>query len=129
MNLVFYSPVADAAGKRLQRVVEALVPLEEIELCRTMEGLSATLRRPADDRTIAVLSAATSEDLTAFLALRDLLHKLRIILVLPDRGNGTVAKAHALRPRFLAYADSDFIDVAAVLNKMLASIHREKRKR
>lgn len=125
MNLLFYAPVADATGNRLQRVVEALVLPEEIEICRTMAGLLAALRRPTHDLIIAVLLAATNEDLTGFLALRPLLSNVRVILILPDRDNETVARAHFMRPRFLAYADSDFIDVAAVLHKMLANTHGE----
>jgi hypothetical protein len=125
MNLLLYSPVTDAAGKRLQRVIEALVLPDEMEICRTMDGISTTLRRPSHHFTTAVLLAATNEDLTSFLNIRDLLDNLRLILVLPDRDDETVTKAHGLRPRFLAYTDSDFIDVAAVLNRMLARAHGE----
>jgi hypothetical protein len=125
MNLLLYSPTRDAVGERLQRVVEAFVFPDEIKVCRTLQDLSAALRRPNHHLATAVLLATTNEDLTGFLNIRDLLDNLRVILVLPDRHDETVTKAHGLRPRFLAYADGDFIDVAAVLNRMRARAHSE----
>ena len=53
------------------------------------------------------------------LSLRKLLSDLRLILILPDRDRDTVMSAHALRPRFLTYADGNLDDIAAVLRKML----------
>ena len=44
---------------------------------------------------------------------------LRLILILPDREKGTISKGHLFRPRYLTYADGDFLDVAAVLAKMI----------
>ncbi|MCD6199973.1 MAG: hypothetical protein J7K15_15635, partial [Deltaproteobacteria bacterium] len=54
-------------------------------------------------------------------SVRDLIWDLRLILILPDREAGTIAKGHILRPRFLTYLDSDFTEVAAVLKKMLSN--------
>lgn len=53
-------------------------------------------------------------------SLRTLLLDLRLILVLPFRDVDTVAWAHTLGPRFIAYADSGADPIAAVLAKMLA---------
>lgn len=125
MNLLLYSPTRDAAGKRLQRVIEAFVLPHEVKICRTMQGMSTALRRPNHHLTTGVLLAATKDELTGFLSIRELLDNLRVILVLPDRDDKTVTKAHGLRPRFVAYTDSDFIDVAAVLNKMLNNARGE----
>jgi hypothetical protein len=44
---------------------------------------------------------------------------IKIVLILPDRNNETIVIGHKLRPRFLSYTDSDFIDVAVVLENML----------
>jgi hypothetical protein len=43
---------------------------------------------------------------------------MRIILVLPDRDDETVAMGHRLRPRMVSYNDGDYLDVAAVLIRM-----------
>jgi len=36
-----------------------------------------------------------------------------------DRSGDTIARRHTLYPRYVSYADGDFSDVAAVLDKML----------
>jgi hypothetical protein len=122
-NLLFYAKMTDGAGKRLRRVIEALVLEENMEMYQTIDSLSRRLRQPRHDQPVAVLLAANREDLLELLAISDLLDGIRIILVLPDRKDGTIAKGHRLQPRFLTYADGDFLDVAAVLIKMQRSAY------
>lgn len=50
---------------------------------------------------------------------REWLGDRRLILVLPDDDIETISQGHALRPRFVTYVESDFIDISAVLGKML----------
>jgi len=121
MNLLLYAPVRDGVGERLQKVVEAMVPVHNTEIYRTVETLTRRLREPAHRPSIAVLLAASREDLLEILSIKELIWDLRIILILPDREKDTIAKGHALRPRFLTYSDSDVTDVAVVLRKMLGS--------
>ncbi len=118
MNVIFYASVKDGAGRRLQRNVAALVPRKNKVVYRTIGGLDRRLRQFAHGRSVAVLLAASIEELLDLLAIRDLLEKLRIILILPDRKKTSIAMGHTLRPRFLGYADGNFKDVAAVLKKM-----------
>ncbi len=70
---------------------------------------------------IAVLEAQSMEELKDLVALHDLFLDIRVILILPDRERETISNAHKLRPRFLAYTDSDFEPVKVVLNKMIGS--------
>jgi hypothetical protein len=109
----------DGAGKKLRGSIQLLVPLSQIETHRKIESLNRRLRRLANNLDIAVLLASNKEDLLDLLALRDLFWNLRIILIIPYRKSETVAMGHMLRPRFLSYADGDFKDVAALLEKML----------
>lgn len=99
------------------------MPKREIEVFRTIKNLSQKLRQPKNDHDIAVLLANKKEDLQELVRIDHLLEDLRLILILADREADTIAKAHTLRPRFLTYVDSDFLDVAAVLSKMLAYTH------
>lgn len=124
MKLLLYSPMTAGAGKRLQRVIGTLVPKKETEAYQTIDSLSHRLRQPspADNAAVAVLLAATKEDLLDMLSIKDLIWNLRIILILPDTDDDTISQGHTLRPRFLTYADSDFAEVAEVLNKMLGNI-------
>lgn len=119
MNVLFYTAVKDEAGECLQREIEAVVPKDKKEIHRTIESLSRRLYRHTSELTIAVLFTASVLDILDILAISDLLSDVRIILILPDREEATIAMGHALHPRFICYADSNFKDVAAVLKKMI----------
>jgi hypothetical protein len=58
-------------------------------------------------------------DLLDILTLQHLLRDVRIILILPDDDDDTLAKGHALRPRFLSYREEGFADIADVLSRMI----------
>ena len=121
MTVFLYAKIEDGPGTRLERVIETFVPEENLEIYRTLDDLSHRLRQPGDNIAISVLLTASHEDLLDLLLIRDLLADVRIIIVLPDSEDKTIAKGHSLRPRFISYADSDFMDVGAVLSKMFES--------
>jgi hypothetical protein len=111
--------VSGEFGEQLLQEIGKLIPHNEVEVYRDLQSLSKRLRQRAHDFFIAVLHAAKREDLSDILSIRDLLRDIRIILVLPDRDEETLAQGHILRPRFVSYADSDLADVRAVLDRML----------
>ena len=80
-----------------------------------------------DDIPIAVILAASDNDLLTILSISHLLYDVRFILVLPDREDPTVAIGHSLRPRFLSYTDSDFREVTAVLGKMIGGFYYQRK--
>jgi len=121
MNVLLYS--TGEAGERLQGMVGNLVPKEKLEVYRTFEGFSERLRKPMDDIPVAVILAASEDDLLTILSISHLLYDVRFILILPDRDDPTVAIGHSLRPRFLGYKDSDFREVTAVLGKMIGGFY------
>ena len=119
MKVLYFAPMENGVCKRLQQSIEEVVWLENMEIYRTFEDLSGRLHQPLHNLSVAVLLATNREYLQELLSIRDLITDVRLIAVLPDRKKETIAKGHLLRPRFLAYADGDFADVAAVLEKML----------
>ena len=127
MEVFFYAKTKEGAGKRLQKIIEMLVPKSKTVIFRTTNGLSRRLRRPkpANDLTVGVLLATSRRDLQDILSIRELLGDVRIIMILPDREGETIAKGHSLRPRFITYADSDFEDISAVLKKMLENARHD----
>ena len=126
MDILVYAKTTEDPGLRIQRLIETLVPREEIEIYETIDSLSCRLHQPIFDLDIAVLLATTKEELEDILSLRDLLSDVRSILVLPDREEETNAKGHMLRPRFITYADDNFIELAAVLTKVLEHTNLRK---
>jgi len=117
MGSLLYASTDNDDGKRLYAVLKERAPIK-LELYQTLESLVSRLHRPLIDLKIAVLMAPTRKALDDFVQLRDLLRDMRLLLILPDREPGTIAKGHKLRPRLLTYTDSDFSDVATVLNRI-----------
>lgn len=126
MNLLFYANGRNGAGERLRELIEAQIPKRRIKIYRTLKGLSHRLRRPRYDVAITVLFAGSRKELQDLFSIRALLWNLRIILILPDGEADTIAKGHKLFPRFLSYADGNFMDVAAVLKKMLKRVSSKR---
>lgn len=119
MNLLFYASTTHDATKRLKKVIETVVPGENREVCRDIRGLSQRLREPAEEQRIVVLSVSNQQDLSSLQSIRNLLSDDPIIVILPDREADTITMGHSLHPRFLTYLDSDFVELAGVLVKML----------
>jgi len=125
MNVLFYS--TGQAGERLEEVLRGLVPRGGLEVYKTLQGFSERLRKPMVDAPVAVVLAASSDDLLTIFSIGRLLYDVRFILVLPDREGPTVALGHSLRPRFLSYVDSDFGEVRAVLGKMIGGFYDNRK--
>jgi len=123
MNILFYSPTTDDVEIRLHKAIAAVTQKDDIEVYRTINSLSRRLLHSTESRVVAVLLAASREHLSELISINDMLSKASIILILPDSEPETVALGHILLPRFLSYNNSDFMDVAAVLSKMLSKGH------
>jgi hypothetical protein len=124
MDMIFYSPAAGKAEKRLGAMFEKLIPGVKTKTCRTIDALSNRLSQPPNnDLTIAVLLAADKVDLFNLSSISEQFHDARIIVVAPDQDKDTIALAHRLRPRLLTYTDSDFAEVFAVLNNIVSEHH------
>ncbi len=122
MTLLIYSTKTSGAEERFLRVIELLLPEEKLKFCRSIDDLSNELRQPAFNQRIVILFASSSKELEDFLLIRELLEDSKIILILPDTNPSTLARGHVLRPRFLSDYNSDFVDIAAVLSKMIKKL-------
>lgn len=118
MSLILYSSRAGTENG-LQDLLQSVFPKKELEVCKTQDSLCQRLKQCFDGMAVVVLIAANRDELYDLLAFDKLLSDLRIILILPDRDKDAVRRAHALRPRFITYADGNLEDVAAVVEKML----------
>lgn len=95
-----------------------------VEIYHSLPELEERLRRSVLDIKLAILAFSRSEEIIRINPLCDFLYDIKIILILPDSEQDTIKKAHLLRPRYIGWIDSDFLDVGIVLEKMLA--HSEK---
>lgn len=118
MTVFFLSDSKNEARKPLLKVLDIIVSKNKITVFEDANELEDRLRLPLSDKLMAVLLPADVGELTHIISLKALFSDMPIILILPDRGKNTVAMGYKLRPRFITYADSDFLDVAAVLMKL-----------
>ncbi len=115
--IVYLSGTQEMNNKLLQMISRA-APDALLDVYFTIDELTNRLRQPFLNVGLAVLYAATRADLMELIFLEKVLGELRLVLILPDQDPSTVAKAHELRPRFLAPAENDFGELESVLKRM-----------
>ncbi len=120
MSVLVWGHESKTLKKRFQ---SALSPVQAQKL-RVIEYTLETLRlkvlaeRPHIE--VLVLAPRSVQELEALAGLRPLLAGLRLILVLPEDGNGRkTVLAHQLTPRYVAPPGSDPDYLTAVLANLL----------
>jgi hypothetical protein len=106
------------AGHRLEQLARKVRTSVPVHVVRQLDDVKATLLYQSEGIGVAVLFAATRQELLDLKSIWSLLQDMRTILILPDGEEKTVAVAHTMRPRFITRGDRDFRDVVAVLEKM-----------
>lgn len=118
-SILLYTSPSQNDGFRMQSMVEKTISNENIIIVRRMEKLSRILRQPLNGILAAIIQVGSDEELMDLVGIRDLLLRIPMILVLPNQEESTVTKGHVLRPRYLAYADTDWNVVRDVFRKMV----------
>jgi hypothetical protein len=118
MSLLFFSTVSDGLAQDVGEAVGAVIHPDPLVVYRSIETLSRRLRQPLCDVRIAVVRLSSTKELLDIIALGDRLADIATVLILPDASPDTAAMAHRIRPRFVAYPDSDPGVIASVLAKM-----------
>ncbi|MBF0525188.1 MAG: hypothetical protein HQK56_08825 [Deltaproteobacteria bacterium] len=121
MKVLFYANPQNMFGHKVRDLITTLTGGKEEEYFQTVDDLGLRLRQPMMGNFIAVIAAASREELAHILTNWHFFLGIRIVLILPDREEDTVSKGHSLRPRFMSYADDDLNELAAVLGKMIGS--------
>ncbi len=118
-NILLYTRSEEETEQRFRSAIETAVAGRTVNVSDDIGSLTGWLSDSPYSGTILLILVDTKEDLVELLSVRKLLFDVRTILVLPDKNSDTVAIGHSLRPRFISYKDGNFLDVAAVLGKMI----------
>jgi hypothetical protein len=118
MNVFFLSDMKSDTRKRLQRVLQYMLPKKNIKYIKSVKELEKNLRTSSHKLSLAVILHVGKTRLQSLFSIQKLLEDTSIILILKDKDAETISLGHHLRPRFITFADSDFLDVASVLIKM-----------
>lgn len=119
MSIIYFCPGKDDSCRKVKRVIEIIVAAEKCEVFHKLKEFENYVRSSLSHQDIIILQASDMKNLRRMTALKELLSDQRIILILPEGKPETIALGHTLRPRFVTYQDSDFLDMAAVLCNML----------
>lgn len=117
--MICYAAASGPARERLRRVIEMHLPKDQIMVCHSLGELYDRLGQPTGEGVIVVLLVSSTQELSEILLLQEMLLGRRVILILPDRTKETTTRGHRLRPRFITYTRSDYLDVSVVLGRML----------
>lgn len=118
MNVLLYTDQHSESGERLKHSIKALDRFDTLTDCASMGDLLHHLQTPKPLPETVVLQASCTRDLKRLAPFRFRLEQVFFILILPDAEADTVACGHQLRPRFIAYQDSDFSEIEAVLRRL-----------
>lgn len=120
MNVLLYAAKHTDSAARLKHSLQQTESLESLTDCWDMHQLVEVLQTPDPLPEAVILQAESREDLQTFASFRFRLDQVFFILILPNADRETVACGHKLRPRFIAYQDSDFSEIEAVLERIEA---------
>jgi len=118
MEMFLYKPAEDRASDKVEDVVKGLSDGSRVEVFGRIDNLKERLKKPVDGDGLAVLIAPQKDDLLDLVSINYLLEKVRNVLVIADRSEEAVSMAHRLKPRYLAYMDSELDTLSAVIGKM-----------
>ena len=118
--LLLYAKAPNGVSQALKTILNDRSPGADLETYASLDGLFDRLHKPRLNLEIGVLAIGNEGELDRLVTIRELLSDMRLVLVLPDKDPHTVAKAHALAPRFITFADAGMAPLVSVVNKMMA---------
>lgn len=115
MELLVHLPVFDGTGKKMIRLIQRLGLLNRTRVFSSHEDLIHRLCLPKDPMTLVILGGASRADLIALTALRPMLRGIRVVLVLKENSEETLALGHTYLPRLILNGEDDLSELAAML--------------
>lgn len=114
--------VFTAPGNNELAVLERALAVEGLEATRLdldrLFGFPEEFNQLASASVVIIL-IEDIEVLNKLAAAGELLFRYRILLIVPDQSHETITAAHLIRPRLVINAGGDYMDIAAIVKKML----------
>lgn len=118
MNIFFYAASSSSTSKECLEKLQKISALERMTILSGQSLFLSPLSLNLRSGDLIILFAANREDLNELVALQHDFKDFRIILILEDRDNATVRKAHLLQPSYITFAEEQSVSLEAVINKM-----------
>lgn len=127
MSLFFLMSRPSVRADELVNAAAPFVSGGRLEVFYDLRGFAARMHQPKDPRSVALIWDPAREDLGELGSMRDLLAGVRVLLILHDQNNETIALAHKLLPAYIAYVDDGILDIVSVLRRLAASREEDSR--
>lgn len=124
MSIVFFSTRTDKTGEAIMEAVKTRLSEEHMDLCETSGDLTFKLTEHLEEKKAAILVPEDEAKLIDIYAMKKLLSRVPILLVLPGRGRFVEALGYGLRPRLICHRDADIGEVASKITNTLDGLRR-----
>jgi hypothetical protein len=118
MRAVLYANEMNEIRKEFENKIQEELSGIDFQTLNSIQTLSAILRKPMNQVSVIVILICSNDEFTDFINLIPFFENIRVILVLPDREERTLALGLKLSPSFISYIDNGVGDICAVLRKI-----------
>jgi len=118
MRLVILASPKAIQAQQLEPLLYLLAPEWRMVHCQSTLELAQTLQHFQEGPVTVLAALAHAGEATSLGWLDALRYRLDLLLILPDHQPDTVRAGHALRPRFIAYADGQPRELVQVLRHL-----------
>ena len=118
MNLFILLAENNGPDRRFLDDAVALVPKDKLEVFDGFAAFAERLRKPRDPCCAVLVLGPSHDDLTGMVSLRGFLKDAKILLVLADQSEETIALAHKILPTYISDLENSTSGIVSVLKQM-----------
>ena len=119
MNLLCLKLGAGRGEERFVQAASPLFPADKVEVFANLDAFAERLHKPKDASCAVLVLGPSDGDLERLASLRSFLKDSRILFVLADGNDQTIARAHKILPTYISYFDSGPTGVITVLKRVM----------
>jgi hypothetical protein len=119
MNLLCLKLGRGRDEERFVQAVSPLFPPDKVELFEDVDTFAERLHKPKGASCAVLVLGPSDSDLERLVSLRNFLKDSRILFVLAEGNDETIARAHKIFPTYISYFDSGTTGVVTVLKRVM----------
>ena len=118
METIIYTQSENRQSQKLQNEILRTSSVQPV-MVNDFEGLFKSLWHRISGEVIIVFLVSSENELDLLISNREKLLNSRYILILPSGADDLISKGLSLYPRYLSSTSDGFMDVAAVVRKLI----------
>ena len=121
LQIFFYASHPDKNCDAMGQSLKTYLPEMHVERYTTIACLAKRLLQNLETRTIAVVQAASEQDLIDLYFIQHLLRKVGLVLLLPDTERDTIAMGHRLHPSYMCNGNNNLSEITEALRSIVVN--------